>query len=68
MGVGQVVIFNSTQNFYIDAFENYAALATAAGALFRSVIGGVVPLFTLCLFDKLGVGWGMSVFAFIGVA
>lgn len=67
-GIGQVAIFNSTQNYYIDAFEKYAASAIAAGAFFRSLMGGVVPLFVPTLFDSLGVGWGMSVFAFISVA
>ena len=67
-GIGQVAVFNSTQNYYIDAFEKYAASAIAAGALFRSFVGGVVPLFTPGLIDKVGVGWGMSVFAFVGVA
>jgi hypothetical protein len=66
-GIGQVAVFNSTQNYYIDAFEKYAASAIAAGALFRSIIGGVIPMFTPVLFDKFGVGWGMSVFAFVGV-
>jgi MFS family permease len=66
-GIGQVAVFNSTQNYYIDAFEKYAASAIAAGALFRSIIGGVIPMFTPALFDKFGVGWGMSVFAFVGV-
>ncbi len=66
-GIGQVAIFNSTQNYYIDAFEKYAASAIAAGALFRSVIGGVIPLLTPSLIDEVGVGWGMSVFAFVGV-
>lgn len=65
-GVGQVTIFNSVQNYYIDAFEKYAASAIAAGALFRSLIGGVIPLFTPTLLDRLGVGWGMSIFAFVG--
>lgn len=63
-----MAVFNSTQNYYIDAFEKYAASAIAAGALLRSIIGGVIPLFTPALLDKLGVGWGMSVFAFVGVA
>jgi len=66
-GIGQVTIFNSVQNYYIDAFEKYAASAIAAGALFRSLIGGVIPLFTPALLEKLGVGWGMSVFALVGV-
>jgi len=51
----------------LNSFEKYAASAIAAGALFRSIIGGVVPLFTPTLLDKLGVGWGMSVFAFISL-
>lgn len=55
-GIGQVAIFNCVQNYYIDAFEKYAASAIAAGALFRSVIGGVVPVFTPVLLEKLGVG------------
>jgi len=66
-GIGQVIIFNSVQNYYIDSFEKYAASAIAAGALFRSFIGGIVPLFTPLLLDKLGVGWGLSVFGFLAV-
>ncbi|KAG0650684.1 MFS transporter prlG [Hyphodiscus hymeniophilus] len=67
-GIGQVAVFNSVQNYYIDAFERYAASAIAAGALFRSIIGGVIPLLTPMLLDKYGVGWGMSIFGFVGVA
>lgn len=66
-GLGQVAIFNSVQNYYIDAFEKYAASAIAAGALFRSVIGGVVPLFTPAMTEKLGYGWGISVFGFLAL-
>lgn len=62
-----MTVFNSTQNYYIDAFGKYAASVIAAGALFRSLIGGVIPLFTPALFDKFGVGWGMFVFAIVGV-
>lgn len=39
-GIGQVTILNCTTNYYIDCFEKYAASAIAAGAVFRSVIGG----------------------------
>ncbi|KAH9838117.1 Major Facilitator Superfamily [Teratosphaeria destructans] len=31
-GIGQVMILNTTQNYYIDSFEKYAASAIAAGA------------------------------------
>ncbi|KAJ8070741.1 hypothetical protein OCU04_001111 [Sclerotinia nivalis] len=36
-GIGQVAIFNTVQNYYIDSFEKYAASAIAAGAFFRSL-------------------------------
>lgn len=67
-GIGQVMILNTTTNYYIDSFEKYAASAIAAGAVFRSVIGGVVPLFAPSLFQNLGYGWGISVFGFMALA
>ncbi|KAK5106516.1 hypothetical protein LTS08_000635 [Lithohypha guttulata] len=67
-GIGQVVMFNTIQNYYIDSFSEYAASAIAGGSVFRSFVGGVVPLFAPGMFDKLGYGWGISVFAFLSVA
>lgn len=67
-GIGQVMIINTCQNYYIDSFEKYAASAIAAGAAFRSVFGAVVPLWAPALFDRLGYGWGISVFGFLAVA
>ncbi|KAB8337196.1 hypothetical protein FH972_021498 [Carpinus fangiana] len=67
-GFGQVAVFNTVQNYYIDAFSKYAASAIAAGAVFRALVGGVVPLFAPALFRKLGYGWGWSVFAFLTLA
>lgn len=64
-GVGQVAIFNTVQNYYIDAFAQYSASAIAAGAVFRSIIGGVVPLLARPLFEKLGYGWGWTVFGIL---
>jgi multidrug resistance protein len=66
-GIGQVMILNSTQNYFIDSFEKYAASAIAAGSVFRSLVGGVIPLGAPALFAKLGYGWGISVFAFTGL-
>jgi hypothetical protein len=62
------MILNCTQNYYIDSFEKYAASAIAAGTVFRSLVGGVVPLAAPGLFESLGYGWGISVFGFIGLA
>lgn len=67
-GIGQVCVLNCVQNYYIDAFSRYAASAIAGGAVFRSVVGGIVPLFAPTLFKHLGYGWGISVFGFLSVA
>ncbi len=66
-GLGQVVVFNTVQNYYIDSFSKYAASAIAGGSVFRSLFGGIVPLFAPMLFEKLGYGWGISVFGFLAV-
>ncbi|KAL9581427.1 MAG: hypothetical protein Q9212_003908 [Teloschistes hypoglaucus] len=67
-GLGQITILNTVQNYYIDSFSKYAASAIAAGAVFRSIVGGIIPLFVSPLFDKVGYGWGGSVFAFLVMA
>lgn len=66
-GIGQVVVFNTVQNYYIDSFATFAASAIAGGSVFRSLFGGVVPLFAPMLFEKLGYGWGISCFGFVAV-
>jgi multidrug resistance protein len=66
-GIGQVMVLNCTQNYYIDSFEKYAASAIAAGTVFRSLVGGVIPLIAPALFEKLGYGWGISVFGFVSI-
>ena len=67
-GFGQITILNTLQNYYIDSFSKYAASAIAAGAVFRSIVGGLVPLGAPALFEKVGYGWGVSVFAFLSLA
>ncbi|PSN69733.1 membrane transporter [Corynespora cassiicola Philippines] len=66
-GIGQVMILNCTQNYYIDSFEAYAASAIAAGTVFRSLVGGVIPLFAPGLFEAIGYGWGISMFGFVAL-
>ncbi|EAT88105.2 hypothetical protein SNOG_04345 [Parastagonospora nodorum SN15] len=51
-GIGQVMILNCTQNYFIDSFEQYAASAIAAGAVFRSLVGGIIPLGAPALVPK----------------
>ena len=67
-GLGQITILNTCQNYYIDSFQQYAASAIAAGAVFRSIVGGILPLGAAQLFESAGFGWGISVFAFLSLA
>lgn len=67
-GLGMVTILNTVQNYYIDSFSKYAASAIAAGAVFRSIVGGFLPLGSTQLFEAVGYGWGISVFAFVSLA
>lgn len=66
-GIGQVMVINTVQNYFIDSFSKYAASAIAAGSVLRSVLGGVTPLFASMMFEKIGYGWGTSVFGFIAI-
>lgn len=66
-GIGQVMIMNTVQNYYIDAFGKYAASAVAGGVQFRSIVSGVVPLAAPGLSESLRYSWGISVFGFISV-
>lgn len=52
----------------MDAFTIYAASALAANTLVRSVFGAVLPLAGLRMYEVLGLGWGNSLLAFIGLA
>ena len=67
-GLGQITILNTCQNYYIDSFSKYAASAIAAGAVFRSIVGGIMPLGAAQLFESAGFGWGISAFAFLSLA
>lgn len=67
-GFGQITIFNTVQNYYIDSFSKYAASAIASGAVFRSIVGGLMPLATPSLLEKVGYGWGFSMFGFLNLA
>ena len=46
----------------------YGASALAANGLLRYSFGAAFPMFTLQMYEKLGIGWATSLLAFIGVA
>lgn len=68
MGFGMMGIFMSILTYLVDAYQAYAASVTAANAVLRSVLGAVLPLTGLQLYDKLGLGWGNTLLGLILLA
>ncbi|KAL9109983.1 MAG: hypothetical protein Q9227_005506 [Pyrenula ochraceoflavens] len=68
LGVGMFVIFMPAQTYLVDAYTIYAASASAAATVFRSVLGSTIPLAGNSMYDALGLGWGTSLLGFIAVA
>jgi len=65
---GNQLVFQNCQTYIVDAYTRYAASATAATALFRSLGGFAFPLFAEYMYNALGWGWGNTVLAFAAVA
>ncbi|KAL7927087.1 MFS general substrate transporter [Trichoderma austrokoningii] len=68
IGIGDLIVFMSLQMYLVDVFHVYAASALAANAVARSILGSVLPLAALPMYNRLGMGWGNSVLGFIGLA
>jgi hypothetical protein len=58
----------SLQTYLVDAFVRYAASAIAANTVLRSLVGALLPLSGLKMYDKIGLGWGNSLLGFIALA
>ncbi|KAL7892322.1 major facilitator superfamily domain-containing protein [Trichoderma sp. SZMC 28014] len=67
IGAGLIFTFLPTQIYMIDAFTAFAASALAATSIVRSIVGGILPMAGLPLYEKLGYGWGNSVLGFIAI-
>lgn len=56
------------QNYLLDTYPLYAASVTAAMAVLRSLLGALLPLGGLEMYNALGLGWGNSLLGFISLA
>ena len=52
----------------MDTFDIYAASALAANMVLRSLGGAFLPLAGEDMYNALGLGWGNSLLAFVGLA
>lgn len=67
-GTGLIACMICIQTYLIDAFTLHAASAVAANTLLRSILGGLLPLAGLDMYNVLGLGWGNSLLGFIALA
>jgi hypothetical protein len=53
--------------YLIDCYLIYAASVTASGTILRSLVGALLPLAGPAMFERLGLGWGNSLLAFLAL-
>ena len=67
-GWGCLSIFISAITYLVDVYHSAnGASAVAANGMLRYGLGAAFPLFTLQMYDALGIHWAGSVFGFVGV-
>jgi multidrug resistance protein len=66
-GFGMVLCYYSVNNYIIDSYQKYAASALAAKVFLRSGGGAAFPLFTVQMYNTLGLQWASWLLAFIGL-
>ncbi|KAI9720120.1 MAG: hypothetical protein M1828_005848 [Chrysothrix sp. TS-e1954] len=67
-GLGAYTVFVSSITYLIDCYGSRAAAsAVAANGFLRYALGAVFPLFVTQMYEKLGVHWAGSIFAFIAL-
>ena len=54
--------------YLVDTFEIYAASAVGASTVLRAILGAVLPLVGLPMYDALGLGWGNTLLGLISLA
>jgi MFS family permease len=68
-GCGNLLVFGSATLYQIDTYGSLSgASAIAANGILRYILGAVFPLFTVQMYEALGVAWATSLLAFITLA
>eukprot|EP01113_Clastostelium_recurvatum_P018047 TRINITY_DN2129_c0_g1_i2.p1 TRINITY_DN2129_c0_g1~~TRINITY_DN2129_c0_g1_i2.p1 ORF type:complete len:458 (-),score=38.01 TRINITY_DN2129_c0_g1_i2:7-1380(-) len=61
--LGLYYLYLAIFNYMADSYHRYASSAMAAQSLLRNVFGAVFPLFTVQLYDRVGVNWASTLIA-----
>jgi hypothetical protein len=65
LGVGLITTFLPVNAYLVDVYTVYAASATAANSVPRSLGGALLLLCGGKMYGAFGVGWGNTLLAFI---
>ncbi|OQD82045.1 hypothetical protein PENANT_c023G10316 [Penicillium antarcticum] len=68
VGCGFNIVFLQCVNFLIDVYKIYAASATAATTLLRSLMAAGLPLAAKPMVQGVGIGPGVSMIAVVATA
>ncbi|KAL1643697.1 hypothetical protein SLS58_004712 [Diplodia intermedia] len=66
-GAGMICALICVQTYLVDAFTLHAASVNAANAVLRSLLGALLPLCGLDMYDALGLGWGNTLLGFLAL-
>lgn len=65
VGYGMIGIIMGVQTYLVDSFPLHAASVTAANTVLRSLLGALLPLSGLRIYNTLGFGWGNTLFGLL---
>ncbi|APA10314.1 hypothetical protein sscle_06g050840 [Sclerotinia sclerotiorum 1980 UF-70] len=68
VGFSFILSILPTENYLVDVHELHAASAVAVCCVLRALFAAILPLIGPPLYDRLGLGWGNSLLAFICIA
>lgn len=60
IGSGIALIFNGFLSYLMDTYRQYAASAFSANMIVRSLVGAAFPLFTVQMYQRLGINWACT--------
>ena len=67
MSFGMITILMCILSYLVDTYGVHAASAVAASTVLRSLLGALLPLCGLDVYNALGLGWGNTLLGFIAL-
>lgn len=66
-GMGTILVFNGIFAYTVEAYRKYTASAMATNSFVRSIMAGVFPLFTLQMYEAMGIQWATTLLALFAI-